>query len=191
MIPHPKYDKIYEKMSKADWTYQPWQGVVFRYVSSKYSSPSKMMSGMGAFLAGGRWNAPLSYHAVYCSSSPDLANREYFASCRLAGFASETVMPLTGKAVEANFASALDIRSKIVLKLLGVSLLQLQADPWSKLTEANRESLCQCIGRVAFETGCEAIIAPSAHGVTRLDFNLVLILENADKTSGKWKVLGR
>ncbi|MBI5095540.1 MAG: RES family NAD+ phosphorylase [Candidatus Hydrogenedentes bacterium] len=191
MTPHPRYSALAAKMRKlvSSGTTAARADIVFRYSFRKYATATEMMSGTGAFKAGGRWNAPNTFHGVYCASNPDLANREYFASCRIAGIPEHTRMPLVGIAVEVNLAQVLDLRDPAILKRLGVTQTALNADQWRDEMDAGRESLCQAIGRTAKEAGVEALLVASAQATNSNEHNLVLIIENAPPGSKKWRVM--
>ncbi|MBX7256180.1 MAG: RES family NAD+ phosphorylase [Candidatus Hydrogenedentes bacterium] len=190
MNPHPKYTEILQgilRILKHGVT--PWSGVVYRYASSKYSSDVKILSGIGAYRAGGRWNPPNTFHAVYCASSPGLAHAEYLSTYRIAGIPLSRSHPVTGKALEVNGATALDLRDTGILSQLSLSLRQLKEDRWKVAIDEGRESLCQAVGRAAFTSGVEILLTPSILKPHSEDFNVVLIIENAQTPSEKCRVL--
>ncbi|MBN1476744.1 RES family NAD+ phosphorylase [Candidatus Sumerlaeota bacterium] len=191
MNEHTKFTSLHAKIRgiATAGSAKAFAGVIYRYTSSKHRTAQQMMSGIGAHRAGGRWNAPGTFHPVYCASNPALANREHFASCSRAGLPLHSVMPLMGKAVRVNLSMVLDLRDSGVLKQLGVTTSQLRADRWREATDSGDESLCQAIGRAAFLAGFEGLITPSAEAEKSGDFNIVLVLENAPESSGKWFVL--
>lgn len=191
MIPHAHYGHFLKTMRELvlDGTAGPWSGIIYRYVASRFAPAGRIMSGTGAFLAGGRWNAPRTFHAVYCASNPELANREYFAGYRAAGLPLHQAMPLAGKAVVADLVSVLDLRDTKIQARLGVSQEKLDRDNWKAATDAGQESLCQALGRAAHEAGVEGLLVRSAHARDPGDFNIVLIIENAPAGSGKWAVM--
>jgi RES domain-containing protein len=191
MIPYSHYPDFLAVIRSlvTDGRAGPWNGIFYRYTSTKYATGARMMSGSGAFQAGGRWNAPRAFHAVYCASNPELANREYFAGYRAAGFPIHKALPLVGKAVRVALDRVLDFQDPAVLGRLGITPDQLARDRWKEATDAGRESLCQALGRAAFEAGVEALLVASAYGQDSGDYNLVLILENAPPDSGKWTVV--
>jgi len=191
LIPNLRYRSLSVQMRKLilSGPGSAFSAIVYRYVSRKYAATREIMSGAGSFKAGGRWNFPNTYHAVYCASTADLANREYFASCRIAGIPEYTRMPLVGMAIEVNLAQVLDLRAPAILDRLGASPDLLNEDKWREKTDAGMESLCQAIGRAAKDVGFEAVLAPSAQATNQDDYNIVLIIENARPGSKKWRVL--
>lgn len=190
---HAEYARLREEMEKLGpgGFALPLETVCYRYCLNKYARASGIMSGEGAYRAGGRWNAPGAFHAVYCSSSAELGHREYFAALKKAGIPDYRAMPVTGRALRVKLKAALDLRNEIVLRHLGMDGQDILDDPWKSKNEQNEESLCQTIGRAAFEIGLEGLLVPSAQSLNLLDFNLVLILENAPADTGKWQLLRR
>ncbi len=187
---HPQYARILlsvQGILKHGVT--PWSGIVYRYASGKYSSDKKIISGIGAYRAGGRWNSPNSFHAVYCASSPELAHSEFLSAYRLAGIPLSKALPVTGKAFEVNGAAALDLRDARILSQLSLSLQQLKEDRWKEATDEGRDSLCQAVGRAAFTSGIEILLVPSILEPDDGNFNVVLIIENAQTPSEKFKVI--
>ena len=67
--PSPFYNDFRAIFSQNEEIFAPWSGVIFRSVSPRYARPSDILSGQGAYQAGGRWNAPGVY-AIYGSLEP-------------------------------------------------------------------------------------------------------------------------
>jgi RES domain-containing protein len=156
----------------------PLAAIIYRFCLQRYAHPDTLVSGAGALKAGGRWNAPGAFRAVYCASSLELGLREYTASAVSAGTDITRLLPLAAFAVRVDLARLLDLTSPDVLAALGVTADQLVADPWSAANREGRESLCQAIGRAAFMAGVEALRTPSRHASTPGDCNIVLLPGN-------------
>src|SRR3984893_4810938 len=71
------YNDFRAVLSQNEELFKPWSGVMFRSVSPQYARPGDILSGHGAYQAGGRWNAPGIY-AIYGSLEPGLAADESF-----------------------------------------------------------------------------------------------------------------
>jgi len=186
--PHPRFEKIRSYIAKIKLN--SYDGVVFRYVSSKYASSSNLLSGTGAFRAGARWNPIQAFKAVHCASTADLAHQEYLAAFRKAGINDEAAFPLTGKAIQVNLDKTIDLREESLLKKNGISKEQIKADEWQN-TKKGEESLCQAIGRCCFEVGIEGLLVPSAQSANSDEYNVVLIVDNIEPGEGKLKILRR
>jgi len=193
MEAHPRFDEICDAISRIrnENALKPFGGIVYRYASSKYSTAEKMMSGEGSHRAGGRWNYPGVFHAVYCASSPELANIEFFAGCESAGLPKEKMMPVIGKPVRVKLDLVLDLRDHIILRRLGIRVKDMREDPWRYATDQSRESLCQAIGRAAYQNRAEALLTPTACASKGPEFNIVLIAENLPPAKEKVRVLRR
>jgi RES domain-containing protein len=165
----------------------PWHATVYRYTQRKFANHKRLMSGDGAFKAGGRWNAPHAFHAVYCASDAELAHREYFAATRAAGISDDAVMPVVGLAIRLQPMRALNLCENSVLADLGITSKQIKGDRWKDANDSGEESFCQAIGRAALDAGFGALLVPSAQSMCATDYNVVLIVENC---RGMWKVLG-
>ena len=75
--PNPFYNDFRAILGQNEEIFEPWSGVIFRSVSPQYARPNDILSGHGAYQAGGRWNAPGIY-AIYGSFEPGLAADESF-----------------------------------------------------------------------------------------------------------------
>jgi RES domain-containing protein len=71
--PHPLYTFFAERLSLTPP--KSWSGIGFRSVIPRYANARDMISGVGSFRGGGRWNAPGIY-AVYASLEPGLSVNE-------------------------------------------------------------------------------------------------------------------
>jgi hypothetical protein len=67
--PSPFYNDFRAICSQNEEIFAPWSGVIFRSISPRYARTSDILSGQGAYQAGGRWNAPGIY-AIYGSLEP-------------------------------------------------------------------------------------------------------------------------
>src|SRR5437870_6910515 len=74
--PNPEYVRFVAAMRRARRLAAPWSGVVYRATSPHYASSRDLVSGEGARLHGGRWNAPGTFAAVYASLDPQTAMAE-------------------------------------------------------------------------------------------------------------------
>jgi RES domain-containing protein len=74
--PSPFYNDFRASFSQNEEIFER-SGVIFRSVSPRYARPNDILSGHGAYQAGGRWNAPGVY-AIYGSLEPGLAADESF-----------------------------------------------------------------------------------------------------------------
>ena len=167
----------------------PLKLIAYRYTRRRYSTARLLMNGVGAWKAGGRWNAPGAFHAVYLASSHELAHREYFEAYRVSGLGAFQGMPFVGNAIELDLRATVDLRAESMLAALGVSTEAILNDPWRQSTDGGTESLCQAIGRAAFECGIQGLIVPSARAIGDDEFNIALILENCPAKPPCWQIV--
>ena len=120
----------------------------------------------GAFINGGRYNAPLEFGALYLSKTKK-------------GCASEVtrraVPPrkfVVGK-IKVTLGKVCDLTDSELLKKLKLTKEQLTADDWNET---------QTLGELIWEAGFEGMIVPSAAG----DFNNLVIF--VDRLSASSKV---
>lgn len=145
-----------------------YTGDAYRATSVEYSSRDDLLTGLGAKVNGGRWNAPGTFAAVYASTRAEVAVSEDLAQQRYFRFRDSDALPCTLIGLEVRLQSVLDLSDGRVRKALGVTRSQLLDDTWR--TTKKHESLTQAIGRLAFEAEFEALIVPSsaALGATNL-----------------------
>jgi RES domain-containing protein len=139
-----------------------WRRTIFRAAPPKWSSGRLITSGIGAQKAGGRFNAPGTFAAVYASTSPELAVRESLAYQRRANLPPELALPLVVKAIEVKVGRAIDLNTEAIVSKLEISSERIKTDPWWVYRAKREESFTQAIGRAAHRCGVQAILAPSS-----------------------------
>ena len=159
----------------------PWKGNAFRFASLRRPMPEDILSGIGAYRIGGRWNAPGSFRTVYGSTTPAVAVDESNSTASYYGIEREVLQPRLMVAIELKLSFALDLTQSAVRRKLHVSLANLLDEDWRRTQDVGQEALTQAIGRAAFNTQIECLIVPSAK-VTR-GVNLVVFPENLQADS--------
>src|SRR5258707_24216 len=97
---NPLYAGWLAKLMQRPELLRPWSGNGFRFVSLAYWKPEQILSGMGSFRNGGRWNAAGSFPAVYCSLTKQTAVLEADAYAVYYGFGREVLRPRLIVAIE-------------------------------------------------------------------------------------------
>ena len=135
-----------------------WSGVIFRSVSPQYARPNDILTGHGAYQAGGRWNAPGIY-AIYGSLEPGLAADESFNFLlRHFGWQSRDVPPRMLVGIRVSLRTVLDLTNlKGVLTPLDMEHLLLE--DWRKKNCEGKESRSQAFGRAVTDLA-EGILMP-------------------------------
>jgi RES domain-containing protein len=127
----------------------PYRGQAYRHID-----PSRdPLSGVGARIAGGRWNPPESFSVLYLGLDADVVTAEFR---RLAARQRRRVtdfLPRRLYTYDVLLTAALDVTSPAVLDELGLTDEALSADELSA---------CQEVGAAAHYAGFEGVLAPSA-----------------------------
>lgn len=177
---HPEFPRLREALRAAAARAGPWAGTLYRSVSPAYSSGRHILSGRGAYEAGGRFNAPGLFAAVYASMEPETAMAETLASCRYWGLAEEDALPRVFVAIRARLARVLDLRDGGERQRLRLSLERMVQCDWRVAQGQGQEALTQALGRAAHDAGLEALLVPSAAATGS---NAVIFPERLGETS--------
>ena len=103
--------------------------------------------------------------------------------CQNAGASVAEALPRTIVGVEARLSRVLDLSDPAVLRILGATRLRLIRTDWVTSQDvAGREALTQQFGRLARDTGVEAVLAPSA-ALPRTGRNLCVFTDQLLPTS--------
>ena len=116
----------------------------------------------GAFLNGGRYNAPRKFGALY------LSKNQKGCATEITRRPSHPTNYIVGK-IRIKLGKVCDLTDEDLLNELGLSREQLTADDWTET---------QTLGDLIREAGFEGIVVPSAAG----DFNNLVIF--VDRLSG-------
>ncbi len=137
-----------------------FSGTVYRVCPARHGG--SVVSMRGAFQHGARYNIRGYFGALYTSLSKETARRElerYFTAPPLGGF------------IEASIA----LRLTRVVDLTNRRLLRKAGIAWDQLIDANY-AITQEVGLRAWESGVEALLAPSAADPE--ERNLAVFLDN-------------
>jgi RES domain-containing protein len=137
-----------------------FSGTVYRMCPARYAG--NLVSMRGSFLHGARYNIRGYFGTLYTSLSRETARREmarYFTAPPLGGFVEASIL----------------LRLSRVVDLTNTRLLRKPGIDWGQLA-GTRYTITQEIGLRAWESGIEALLAPSAaHPAER---NLAVFLDN-------------
>lgn len=188
---HPDYPKLFAAMASAVRHVRRWEGTVFRSAPPEWSSGRNMLTGIGSFRAGGRFNAVESVPMVYASTTPELAMTESLAFRRRAGLPVEEAMPLVFKAIFVRVERLLDLTDPLILKTLGLTPAKLKGEAWWLARLDGKESLTQAVGRAAHAHRVQALLAASAHAAGGAAGQNVLVLPDHVSPPSELRVLRR
>ena len=162
---------------------RPFVGICFRNVAQQYATQRDILSAQGSQYSGGRYNFHGTYPVLYLSCDIHTCVEETSKSYQQAGASVAQALPRTIVGVEARLTSVLDLTDPAVLRLIGITRLRLIRTDWITSQESEaREAFTQTLGRLARDTGVEAILTPSA-ALPRTGKNLCIFSDQLLPTS--------
>jgi RES domain-containing protein len=189
--PHPRYAELRDQFRAHPEWFGPWSATVFRFQTVDFPAPEAVLSGWAARVRGGRWNPP-GLRTLYGSTTDTTALEECKASDRHYGVVTKAPRLLV--AIEVQLERVLDLTRPEIRRSLGVTLAELAAEDWRKLSEAGQESFTQALGRAVAASGGSGLLARSAavpRGVNLVIYPAVRAGDKLDVVEGeKLKRLG-
>jgi RES domain-containing protein len=158
-----------------------FQGVAYRSASPCYANLHDLLTGVGAGLAGARWNRPGTCSAAYLSLDPHTALDEVLAHFLHYALPIESATPRVTVAVSVSVRRLIDLTDATVRSRLRLSRRRLLAESWREMQAAGREAVTQALGRIAFGAGVEGLLVPSAANARAT--NLVVFPANLGESS--------
>ena len=185
---HADYPRLESAIRNIAASARPWNGIIYRSAPPKWAAATHLLTGLGSFKAGGRFNAAGSFPMVYGSTTPELAMIESLAFQRRAGLPVEHALPLVFKAISVKVEWLLDLSDAKVLAAIGLAPSDL-AQPWWLTRLRGEEALTQAFGRAAHASRIQALKVPSAHSADH-GHNILLLPDHIMPPS-EMKVLRR
>jgi RES domain-containing protein len=139
-----------------------WTGDVFRATEPKWMSRPYRLTGVGAVLAGGRWNVRNLMPAIYFATIAATAAAEADAESIRQGWPASGLRAQTRVPFRLSLQSVVDLTIPATLKRLHVKKSDLTGCDWEADQLAGREALTQAVARAAFENRVEGLVVPSA-----------------------------
>lgn len=165
MAPCPTYDDLRRRLGRLVPT--PWTGSAYRSCAPTWARSADLVSGLGSFETGGRWNLP-GTRAVYAALTPHAALEE-----ALAPFGIARALPRVLAELQLDVGRSIDLTVGATRRRLRVSRKRMTETRWR---DPATPSVTQLIGRAAAELRVEALIVPSA--VLANQANIVVFPEN-------------
>lgn len=138
---------------------ESFSGHCFRCVKPQYSGSQDAFPGAGSLKVSGRFHLKGKFVIVYTSTDLQTAEWEYLNTAASVGIDTAYLLPYTAISADVNLSRVLNLTLPLVRRALSVTLADLRASVWSGIPQ---ETLTQAIGRLAYEAGFEAVLAPSA-----------------------------
>ncbi len=133
----------------------------YRVAGPRHVTIKDIVSGLGAYLAGGRWNPVGEMKVVYLSQQPETATKEALEHFRYHGLPISTALPKVIVAVRVTIERSLDLTDPVIAADLPISILDLLAEDWRALMAKDEEPASQAVGWAAYTAGFQGVKVPS------------------------------
>jgi RES domain-containing protein len=188
VIPNSRYTVFLGELKKLKKPFLMWKGLLFRASPLEYGRATKLLTGQGSFVTGGRWSAAGTFPAVNTSTDQGTCIAESGASFTYYNFAPSDVRPKVVVAVRVHLFRVLDlVFAKGLRAKSWLEFPKLMAEDWHKVNYAGFEAQSQAFGRAAHDIGAEGLLVPSAR--VRGGVNLVYFPQSLTPRS-KVEILG-
>jgi RES domain-containing protein len=168
-IAHPRSAELLSWLNRRKQSAKPLAGEYYRVAGPRHTTAGEIVSGVGAFIAGGRWNPIGEMKVVYLSKEPETALRESLASFRYHNLPISDALPKITVAVAVKLERVLNLsKHATVTEFLG--------EDWRALMARGVEAGSQALGWAAFAAGLQGLIVPSKPDPTGV--NLIVFPEN-------------
>lgn len=181
MSRHAESDRLARAIARCVDQATGFRGVLYRSAAPQYANKDDLLTGAGSRVAGARWNPPTSFRTVYASCDPETALAEVLAHFRHYGLPVQKAMPRVIVSIDAKLAKLLDLTDGRIRRVLGVAEKRLLTEPWRELQKRGREALTQAIGRLAYNSDFDGLMAPSA--AQKGGTNIIIFPANLDGPS--------
>jgi RES domain-containing protein len=174
---HPRSNEFAAWMAGQRANLKPVAGEFYRVAGPAHTTAKELVAGVGAYLAGGRWNPLEVMNVVYLSEDSETALREANEHFRYHRLPIWTGMPRVIVAVRVEIDAMLDLTDPAVAKTLPEPMKSLLAEVWQAIIARGEESSGQAIGRLAYHAKVKALRLPSKpdpHGVNLAIFPQLL-----------------
>lgn len=176
--PNPRYKEFVARLHALSSRARPWRGITFRSVDLAYASPAHVLSGAGSLTAGGRWNAPGAFPAIYSSTRPGTAIEEAFQLAADFQLAPDDLKPRVTCGIEWDLSAVLDLISATLPGWLKLS--EWMRENFMRINESGFETLCQAFGRAVRNSGIAGILCPSVR--IKGGINLIVFRDRMRRT---------
>jgi RES domain-containing protein len=174
LTPHPDSDRLYRCLNRCLPFAASWNGTVFRATHIEFATRRDLASGEGARLHGARWTPKGAFRTVYGSLRAEVALSELLEGHRRMGLPDVQALPVVLVGLDVSLVRVLDLTARPIQRSLGVSRQDMIGEPWEQLQRRGREALTQAIGKVAWASGLEGLLVPSAVPGLSSERNLVV-----------------
>ena len=158
---HPRYGELRAWLATGRVPTRVYAEVCYRVAGPRHTTAAEIVSGVGAFKVGGRWNAAEAMNAVYVSTDAAVAMDEALEHGRYRRLPQYLGMPKVIVSVDVSVQAVVDLTDARVNGTMPISLADLMAEDWRAVMDGGDEASAQAAGRAAFEVGLGGLIVPS------------------------------
>jgi RES domain-containing protein len=159
--PHPRSAAVLQWFSRRRDLAQELDVEAYRVAGPRHTTAKEIVSGTGAYLAGGRWNPVGDMKVVYLSDTPETATKEALEHFRYHGLPISSALPKVIIAVRVRIERSLDLTDPAIAVDLPISIPELLAEDWRAMMARNVEPASQAVGWAAFAAGFQGVRVPS------------------------------
>ena len=170
-----KDKKLIQAVKKLSADSVPISGDSFRLVALRYQD--SLLSTIGSFKRGGRYNVAQQFEALYVSGSPITALKEIrYLINTPAGVSAYPTRPYILLSLQYQLHRVIDLTDSHIRNFLDTNMQELTGSWYSFIEEEIAPT--QQLGKIAYDLGVQALKVPSSVDLENNDFNLVIFPEN-------------
>lgn len=178
---HPQSAAFLKWFTKNKKLAEPLDAVYFRVAGPRHTTATEIVSGIGAQMAGGRWNPPGEMRVVYLSRDPETALSEALAHRRYYNLPVADEMPKVIISVSVQLERVLNLCGAGLSGKVPDSMGELLAEDWRAFNARGIESASQAVGWAGFSANFQGLLVPSKASPD--GYNLLVFPENFSKSS--------
>jgi RES domain-containing protein len=168
--PHPRSAALLKWFSRHKRRAHAVEGEFYRVAGPRHTTAKDIVSGEGAFIAGGRWNPIGEMKVVYLSQEPETATAESLEHFRYHHLPVSRALPKVIVAVAVRIDRLLDLTDRNVVAGLPIPMSELLAEDWRALMVGHAEAGAQAVGSAAFAAGIQGLKVPSKPAPNGINF---------------------
>ena len=170
-----KDKKLIQAVKKLSAYSVPISGDSFRLVALRYQD--SLLSTIGSFKRGGRYNVAQQFEALYVSGSPITALKEIrYLINTPAGVSAYPTRPYILLSLQYQLHRVIDLTDSHIRNFLDTNVQELTGSCYSFIEEEIAPT--QQLGKIAYDLGVQALKVPSSVDLENNGFNLVIFPEN-------------
>ncbi|MBI3651817.1 MAG: RES family NAD+ phosphorylase [Acidobacteria bacterium] len=157
-----------------------FKGVCFRVLSQRFATQKDALSAKGSIIKGGRFNFKGNFGVLYLSCDSHTCLEESTRTSQKRAITVANELPKTVVGIEVKLSKVLDLTDAKMRRRLGIKYSDLTKTDWEKIQNNGQEAITQVIGRLAGQSGFEALLVPSSVWRGK---NLDIFIDRLRKTS--------